>query len=270
MFYFFSFRFFIQIIDFDYKKYLFKGIATMIVTIFIILSYDNNSRASSIISGISSNRISIDTKFTGAQILLFGSKSSLGDLIITIKGPKRDYIVNKKSKLFGIWHNSDRLRLDEIYSYYALFSTNSDNDFNDRILSKLGIDSSDFNLQVNKKEEKQYNEFKLEFIRSQEEKKLYLKNNEAVEFLDESLFKIILDFPKNISKGNYIIEINVIQDEMISASQYIPIYVNQVGFSAKIFNLAYNYAALYGILAIVIAFVAGWVANFIFNKILTK
>ena len=56
------------------------------------------SVANPIISGISSNEINIDTQFNGTKILLFGAKRDAGDIIIAVRGPKKDFIVTKKQK----------------------------------------------------------------------------------------------------------------------------------------------------------------------------
>ena len=50
-----------------------KLFTASLLSIFILLS-PSISVASSIISGISTNEINIDTKFNGAEILLFGAK----------------------------------------------------------------------------------------------------------------------------------------------------------------------------------------------------
>ena len=50
-----------------------------------------------IISGISKNEIKIDSKFTGEKILLFGAKNEPGNIIAVVRGPKHNFLLNKKS-----------------------------------------------------------------------------------------------------------------------------------------------------------------------------
>ena len=54
--------------------------------------------ANPIISGISTNEINIDTKFQGAKILLFGAKGDAGNVVVAVRGPKKNFVVTKKQK----------------------------------------------------------------------------------------------------------------------------------------------------------------------------
>ena len=242
------------------------------ITVYVLLLlFNSNLQARPIISGISTNEINIDTKFTGAEILLFGAKDDSGDVIIVIRGPKKDYRINKKGKVIGIWHNQKRLKFKDTYSYYSFFSTNQKTKSSDRIIRNLEIGKKniDFNMS-GKVKEYEKNDFKVEFTKILESKELYLTNSDKIDFLDETLFKVMLKFPKNISSGVYTVEIYLIDDNNLSAFQAIPIYVNQVGFSAKINNMAYQNSIIYAILAILIAVIAGWFANFAFNRFFGK
>ena len=42
---------------------------------------------------------------------------------------------------------------------------------------------------------------------------LYSENSDNIEFLDETLFKVMLTFPKNIARGEYLVEIYLISQE---------------------------------------------------------
>lgn len=236
----------------------------VIILITLLFFCQGQAFARSIISGISTNEINIDTKFTGAEVLLFGAKGDAGNVIVTIRGPKKDYILNRKDKLFGIWYNKDRQKFKDVYSYYAFFSSNKEQEITKELLSALeiGFDATSSDLQNS--------DFKVEFTNKLEQKELYLNKPGGVDFLDETLFKVMLKFPKNISKGVYTVNIYLIEDDQLVSYQAIPIYVNQVGFSAEVNHFAYENPVLYGILAILIAVVAGVVANYIFNRVFHK
>jgi Kef-type K+ transport system membrane component KefB len=80
----------------------------------------------------------------------------------------------------------------------------------------------------------------------------------------------MIDFPKNILLGTYIVEIYLINNGTILSYQSIPIFVNQVGMSAKISEFAYNQAVLYGLLAVFIAIFVGYLTNYFFVKFIKK
>lgn len=232
-----------------------------------------NVGARPIISGISTNEVDIDTNFIGTEILLFGAKGDAGDIIIVVRGPRKNYIINKKAETFGIWHNEKRVKFRNAYSYYALFS--SENILKDDHLMKgleIGRENIKFNIK-SKIKPHHVQAFQDEFINELEERGLYsdnINNSNKIEFLDETLFKVTLKFPKNIASGVYTAEIYLIDEDNLLAFQSIPIYVNQIGLSAKIHNMAHENSVLYGLMAVFMAISSGLIANFIFNKFFGK
>lgn len=236
------------------------------ITLLTLFACQSSLANSPIISGISTNEIEIDTNFQGAKILLFGAKGDAGNIVISVRGPKKDFIVSKKEKLFGIWYNGQRIHFKDAYSYYSLFST-----FNEEpsghLISDLELGKNNLIFKTKEKApQNRKDEFQLELIEDLEKHKLYLNSNNKIRFLDETLFKVMLNFPKNIARGVYTVEIYLINDGDLVSFQAIPIYVNQVGMSAKIFDFAYRESFLYGLLSVFIALIFGWFANYLFAR----
>jgi uncharacterized protein (TIGR02186 family) len=242
------------------------------ITIFLICcSSIFSSQANPIISGISSNEISIDTKFQGAKILLFGAKGDAGDIIVAVRGPKKNFMVTKKQRLLGVWYNGERVKFKNSYSYYSLFSTSNNQQIGDQLLVDLELGKNNLKFDTSSNvDNKTKNDFQLQLIERLEKNNLYNATVSKVDFLDETLFKVILDFPKNIARGVYNVEIYLINDDSLLSFQSIPIYVKQVGFSARILDFAYQESFLYGLLAVLIALVVGWLANFLFGRFIGK
>lgn len=238
----------------------------LIFVTFLFLSFSANARP--IISGISTNKINIDSNFTGEEILLFGAKGDVGDVVVVVRGPKKNYIINKKAEVLGVWLNRKRVEFNGVYSYYSFFATDESNLKNKILLKNLQIGQNNIALKT-KKEQKEIDKihFSYQLINKMSERELYMKNYDEIQFLDESLFKVMIGFPKNISRGEYLVEIYLIDDGNLTAFQSIPIYVNQVGFSAAVNDMAYYNPFLYAMIAIFLAVIAGFAANFIFNKL---
>lgn len=243
-----------------------------IISLIFLSLISNNSEARPIISGISTNEINIDTKFNGTEILLFGAKGGAGDMLIAVRGPKKDFLITKKERFLGIWHNGKRIKLKNSYTYYSLFSNSGDQILESDLAKELELGEKNLNLYASGDEEalSQKDEFEIEFISNLEKNHLYSISGNVIDFLDDSLFKVILKFPKNISRGVYNVEIYLLDDNNIVSFQTIPIYVNQVGFSAQILDFAYQESFLYGILSVVIALVVGWLANYLFARFMSK
>lgn len=229
------------------------------------------AHANPIISGISTNEINIDTKFQGAKILLFGAKDDAGSVAIVVRGPKKNFIVTKKQKLLGIWYNGERVKFKESYSFYSLFSTFNDQEPIDKLLTDLELGKNNLKFSAfGDVDEKKKDNFQIQLIDRLEKNKLYATSADQIDFLNETLFKVILDFPKNITRGVYTVEIYLINEGSLSSFQSIPIYVNQVGMSAKILDFAYQNSFLYGLMSVIIALVFGWLANYLFARFLGK
>jgi uncharacterized protein (TIGR02186 family) len=242
-----------------------------LITTFLFLAFYQTAYAVPLVSGISSNEINVDTEFKGAQILLFGAKSDAGNIVITVRGPRKDFIVSKKQQLLGIWYNGERISFKNSYSFYSLFSTFNNGQTIEENLSdfELGKNNIKFESLPNLAPAK-INEFRIQLVELLENKNFFAKGTKKIDFLDETLFKVMIDFPKNILLGTYIVEIYLINNGTILSYQSIPIFVNQVGMSAKISEFAYNQAVLYGLLAVFIAIFVGYLTNYFFVKFIKK
>lgn len=246
-----------------------------LLTITVLILFPAFALAQPIVSGISTNEINIDTKFNGTKILLFGAKGDAGNIVVAVRGPKKDFLVTKKDKLLGVWYNGQRVKFKNSDSYYAIFSTFEDNKTTNSLLSKLELGASNLNFNIeneieNQNSEKTEQEFTLKLIEKLEKEKLYSIGANKIDFLDETLFKVILDFPKNISRGVYTVEIYLINEDNLISFQSIPIYVNQVGVSAKISDYAHRRPLLYGFMSVLIALIIGWLANYLFARFIGK
>ena len=250
-----------------------RFISIIILTFqFFCFATIKTSYANSIISGISTSEIEIDTSFKGAKILLFGAKGYVGNVIVAVRGPKKQFILTKKNELFGIWYNGKRVKLNDSYSYYSLFSTFIDQKIPEQLLSdlELGKNNIDLNFYSADIDKKAIEDFRLYFLDEMQKENLYLSDVEKVDFLNETLFKVMLEFPKNISRGTYSVDIYLIDDGSLISFQSIPIYVKQIGFSAKILNFANQEPLKFGLLAIFIALFTGWFTNLCFCRFFGK
>lgn len=223
-----------------------------------------------LISGISSNEVNIDTKFKGAQILLFGAKGDAGNIVITVRGPKKNFLVTKKQKMLGVWYNGSRIEFENSYSFFSLFSTFNNGQIVDDIIEELELSNDYLEFNNKFKNQKLDNEFKLELIEEMQRDQLYSNDSGKIEFLDDTLFKVILNFPKNIVRGIYTVELYLIKENSLISFQSIPIYVNQVGISAKISDFSRSKQVLYGLIAVFFALLVGWLTNIFFERFIVK
>ena len=72
---------------------------------------------------VSTDLVQINTGFDGMDLLLFGTTNGANDIIIVIKGPLETNIIRKKTRVAGIWVNTEKVIMENIPTFYALAST---------------------------------------------------------------------------------------------------------------------------------------------------
>src|SRR5579859_7212061 len=81
------------------------------------------AHAEPLVADLTSHLVAITTGFTGTNVVLFGATEGMGDVIVVVRGPERDVVVRRKSRVAGIWLNTEKLTFTGTPSYYAVFST---------------------------------------------------------------------------------------------------------------------------------------------------
>ena len=71
-----------------------------------------------LVADLSKDLIAITTRFTGAEVLLFGSTNGIGDIIVVVRAPESQVVVRRKKRTGGIWINSDRVIFKNVPGFY--------------------------------------------------------------------------------------------------------------------------------------------------------
>ena len=93
----------------------------------LFLISTSSAIAESVVIGMDKEKVAITATFDGSQILLFGAvkrdkPAPIGDIqvVVTIAGPSEPISVHRKSKVLGIWMNTDTVEVDAAPSFYAV------------------------------------------------------------------------------------------------------------------------------------------------------
>ncbi|MEQ1789940.1 MAG: TIGR02186 family protein, partial [Rickettsiales bacterium] len=235
--------------------------------LFSILTISASAQASPLVADLSNYHIAMDSSFNGTRMFLFGTRNDNGDIVVVVRGEKRNYIVRKKEKIAGMWVNHDRMKFYGVPNFYAIASSKPLSDIYQSVLfSKLGIGENNLFSPPNdiSKTEK-FNEFSTAFLAFQRANRIYTTNKDNIGFIGETLFKTVIEFSDNIPPGKYTAEIYLISDGEVVGMQSTPIQVVKSGLDAFIYDYAHKSPALYGLSAIVLALSAGWFAGRLFE-----
>jgi uncharacterized protein (TIGR02186 family) len=229
--------------------------------------YTPTAQARPIVADLAIRAIDIDHDFSGIEILLFGARGDVGDIVVVVRGPKQDYTVRKKERIGGIWVNRDAVSFDQTEGFYAVASSRPLEELkNEQLLKRLdvGLGNKSFGTLV---EPENIDNFRDAFVRYKQTQGLYSTGETPISFWGDTLFRTVLSFPKNIVKGWYIAEIYLFSDGQLVGMQATPLRVKQTGFEAFVYDSAHEHPFLYGLCAVIIALFAGWAASALFHRI---
>ena len=253
------------------KNHYFVVLISILVINFFFYS-DSYAESNALVADLSKSNISINTDFNGASLLLFGSIAGEegDDIIVIISGPSSEIITRKKSKISGIWVNSNSIKWKNAPSFYQIFTTNPLSEIaNIDVLRSLAVGTEFLDLRYEKfddVETKSYLDWRRALTRNMKSASLWKTNEKTIQVIRGALFRAEVALPANITTGDYEVRIIHFRNGRFIAEDKTAIAVKKAGFSAIIYHLAHEYSIFYGIFAIAFAVFAGWLAATIFQR----
>jgi uncharacterized protein (TIGR02186 family) len=245
-----------------------RGLGSLgVLLVLLLICRGSEARAEALVADLTSHLIAITTGFTGASVVLFGATDGPGDVIVAVRGPDREMTVRRKSRVAGIWVNTQQVTFVNLPSFYAVAASRPIAD----ILSpaaaafyRLGI--ANLKLAASTPAPSVVvDAFRTALERTQQEAGLYVERISKVDFLGERLFRATITFPSNVPTGTYLIEVFLVRDKDIVSGQTTPLVVSRVGVDAAVFEFSTRQPGFYGAIAVLTAVVAGWLASLPFR-----
>lgn len=230
--------------------------------------------AEEVVSDINHDEIAITADFTGSDVLVFGAVKreepippGALQVIVTLEGPAGAVTVRHKSRVAGIWINTDSVEIDHAPSYYAVATTAplpqilaEDEDARHAITIPRAIRSSGPEAAADPA-------FADALIRIRMAEGAYVLDETGVQLTEDTLFQAEFDMPANLTEGVYKSRIFLLRDGRVIAEQENPIAVRKVGLERWLFALSRQQPLAYGLLSLVLAVFAGWAASALFRYI---
>jgi uncharacterized protein (TIGR02186 family) len=245
-----------------------RGLGSLSVLLALsLLCWESTARAEGLVADLTSHLIAITTGFTGASVVLFGATDGPGDVIVAVRGPEREMTVRRKSRVAGIWVNTQQVTFGNLPSFYAVAASRPIADILSpaaAVFYRLGI----VNLKLAASTPTPsvvVDAFRTALERIQQEAGLYVERMGKVDFLGERLFRTTITFPSNVPTGTYLVEVFLVRDKDIVSGQTTPLVVSKVGVDAAVFEFSARQPGFYGAIAVLTAVVAGWLASLPFR-----
>ena len=219
---------------------------------------------------LSENNIKIKTDFNGKEIIVFGILNNNQETLITIKGPEKKAIINKKERILGFWFNTKKITYNKVPSIFFIASSAELEDIlptSTIIKQELGFNY----LLENKLSKRNFisnsslKKWKDNFIRIKKNKNLFKKYK--IKKIENKLFQTRVFFPAESLPGEYRINVYQIKDKVILNMKEKKITLTKSGIGSDIYDFAHKNSAAYGLFAIIFAILSGFLAATMFRRI---
>jgi uncharacterized protein (TIGR02186 family) len=229
----------------------------------ILILWNQPARSEALVADLTSHLIAISTGFTGASVVLFGATDGPGDVAVVVRGPDRDVTVRRKSRIAGIWVNTQQLTFSNVPSFYSVAANRAlDEIVAPATAAFYHLGTSNIELTAAKPYPPEaVAEFRAALLRSEQRSNLFPNSVGKVNFIGDRLFRTTIEFPSNVPTGTYFVEVLLIRNKDVVSGQTTPLVVSKVGIDADVFGFAGRQPGLYGAIAVAAAIVAGWLAN---------
>lgn len=212
--------------------------------------------------GVSEPNLEITTGFTGDTLTIFGTAEGGGDVIIIVKGPESQTTIHRKLNLLGLWLTGETVTFRDVPGYYNVASSRpvpAIASLDQRRSMRLGINSLTFDTVNDEDAERKYR-FLEALIQNKQLSGLYSLTPNAVEFMNETLFKTRIYMPSNVPIGQYEIKAFQFRNGRLIDSKTRPFQIAQSGLAGDVHDLAYEQPLSYGISVILIALFSSFMA----------
>ena len=219
-----------------------------------------NEVESDLVVQLDDPHIQIGSNFFGEELLIFGafnnSDLSKSDIIIKVRGASKTISVRRKAKKYGIWMNSQNTVVDNVPSYYAIYSNRNIQRITDKDFLKenqIGLEYLEF--KSNKKNNT--SDIYREIIKKNKEGGIFTEKYTGVRIIGNKLFRASVQLPKDINEGSYEVSIYFFDDQKLVDRDISKVFVNKTLAGKYIYTQAKERPLLYGIICVVIAWIAG-------------
>jgi len=170
--------------------------------------------AERLVVSLSTQRVLINSVFSGAELVLFGAierdanapERRFGyDIAAIVSGPTQSLLTLRKEQVGGIWVNVESRTFVNVPSYLAIFANRPfDQISRPELLRRLhiGFDNTILRQQIGPDvaDVVRGDAFRQAFLRLKVQRRLYMESPKAVTFLAPTLFRASIPLPADFSR----------------------------------------------------------------------
>lgn len=228
--------------------------------------------------GLSTDRITITTDFSGTDLTIFGALNDVDpltarqgryDVVVVLEGPARPVVVRRKHRVLGMWINTQSETFVNIPISYSVSTTRAMQDMaQPSTYGRLSLGSNYMYLQPQDRDDSP--ETIQEFTAALRERKqatgLYSELIGGVQFLSPNLFRATLELAPNVPIGTHRARAFLFKNGLFIRETSAQLAIQKSGVEQSIFQAAHEYSLFYGIFAVALAILTGWLGRLIFSR----
>lgn len=247
----------------------------------LLLGIGGQATADRLVLSVSQPEVRITSSFTGADLVVFGVAETSGggpaaeatspDVVVTVRGPREDFTTWRKSRVLGLWINSDSRTFLGVPAFLSVLSNRPTDEMaapqtlrveqiglaRNILVQRVGPDYADV---------VPTDPFRTAFLRLQKAQGLYEENSEGVAFLAPHVFRSEIRIPGTAPIGPYQVDVKLIRNGEVTATETTTFDVQKIGFEQRIAEFALHQSLQYGLLVALGSLVIGFLGNLLFRK----
>lgn len=241
-----------------------------------VLAQDLNEETIQI--GLSTDHVELTAGFSGADLTIFGSVENADpqitrrggyDVVVVLEGPADAVVVRKKSRVLGVWINTNSETFVNVPISYSLATTRQPQDITDQQNYKrlsLGADSIFLQPLNRHASPVTTQEFTAALRDRKKASALFSTNYGGVRFLSQSLFRATLRLAPDVPVGTHRARAFLFKNGTFVSESSAQLAIRKSGFEQSIYDYAHNDSFTYGIFAVLLAMMTGWLGRLVFRK----
>lgn len=219
--------------------------------------------------------VRISSNFAGVELVLFGAIEGATpgsyDVAVTVRGPHETAVTWRKSRLLGLWINTDSRTFIDTPSYLAVATSRPAAEMAPAELMRreqIGLSRNIFIQRVGPDfaDVVADDPFRAAFLRIKESEGLYEEQPQGVSFLSPSAFRATFALPGRARTGRYEVVAKLLRDGVLVAEARTAFEIRKAGFEARMAGFAENEGFLYGLAVVFAALSVGFGANVVFRR----
>jgi uncharacterized protein (TIGR02186 family) len=218
---------------------------------------------------LSTHSISITSSYVGADLVLFGVREGVGDIVVVVRGPSLQASVRRMGRVAGLWLNRASVEFGGVPGFYAVATSGDLAGIGGEALladEQIGAGWLRFAAEDGRDVTSADDEFAAALVRDRQRRGLYPADPQAVTFVGQSLFRTDFHLPASAPVGSYTATTYLLHEGQVVATDVVALSVDKTGLGQAVYYYAHEQPVAYGVLAVLLALVAGWIAAVAFRR----